>query len=400
MLMRTGQGATKIESVEGTPESLTAAEAQGKFKEISHGYRVNSYKRGLMRNSLSKDPPVKGSRLLSVKFVEEMVGGGASTEAPWGVRLRGCGFQKVGLKVMTIGTITGAGGFTIGDRIGDNATEGSATKTGVVVGIYASNTKLVFVAGTGTFADTDTVYNYSATANAPVDSAPSAAGWRYSPMTETDSQTPPSVTAEHRHGGERNTITAARGKASITMKMDEPALLTTEFEGCPVLDANTRPNAASAFTGITAVGGQPLCAKGMPVRIGTVTPVLTSIEIVIDNTLAARGTIADNEVESSGYIGVRITDRDVNAKIDPEYVVGTTLDVVARTLAGGTFRFTAPVGSVSHTNGLVIVNIPLAQLGDEKSPGDRDGIVTTDWDMGANVTVEDDEITIDHVFVA
>ncbi|MFZ2875476.1 MAG: hypothetical protein WAZ94_13465 [Phycisphaerales bacterium] len=398
-LTRTTQIGFKLETTEGTPETLSAGDFAGNFKDDKHTLQVGEYDRALKRGSLSEEQKIRTARMESITFTCELVGGGAATETKWQEVLRGMGFKKTQLKVMTLGSVTD-GPFVCGTRIGNNATEGSATKTGTaVVQLATSPAKLVYVPGTGAFADTDTVYSYgvSPQVSAPVDSAPSNAGYEFAPMSENSSQTPPSATLERREGGLAHTITAARGKGSLSFRMNEVPLLSAEFQGCPVLE-DGNPPAGAEVTSIPVLGGVPLACKGMPIAIAGVTPVLTQIEISLDNTLAMRGTIANNDTQDSGYVGARITGRAVTMTLDPEKDVSGSLEVEAKTVLGTTFPVIIDHGDADHANGRTIVYGAAAQLQGDSTSDDRDGIVTNQLTAKFTGTA-DDEIRIYSVFV-
>lgn len=402
-LVRTGQVARKLEAVEGTAETLTAAEVNDNVKAQGHTYTPGEYERELERPTLSTDPALKGAAQLAIKYVTEMVGGGAAAAAPWHTELRGVGFGAgTQLKVVTIGTITGDT-FTCGDRIGDNATEGSATVTGTAVCMVGAD-KLVYVPGTGAFDDTDTVHNYTATGtSAPVDSAPANAGYRFRPVTESEGATIASLTVQRIHNGEVHLISGARGTAKFSMRMNEPMLMEVEFQGPPELDEDGNPETGTALTGVTQAGTVPKVCKSHRIRIGAYTPVLTSIEVDMGITLAPRGTIADDDISASGYKATRISDRLPKLTIDPEYsVTPGELDQVSRTMRGATFSWESHVGDPADANGLVILYGPRLQLMGPTSDSERDKIKTAaiNATFRRGVGGSDDEISLFHVFVA
>ncbi len=415
MLNRTGICGSKVETTEGTPESLTASEFQGKFKNLSHTYSAGEYDRALMKPTLTKEGLLKGTRLLTISGEEELVGGGASTPAPWHTRIRGMGFQtSATLKVIGVGSRSG-GEFVVGQYIGNNATPGSATKVGRVVAVLLrSPDKIVIEPITGTFAAADTVYNYSSLtvaaspqASATLSGTLAAAGYVITPMSETASQTPPSLTMEHRLG-EIHQITGGRGKGSLSFKMNEPALLKFEFTGPAVLHATTgRPTLdSSPITGITSVGAAPRISKGMPIYVNPgastqIVPVLSEFGIEINNTLANRDTIASNDVANSGYLPTRIGDREIRATMDPENdLTGNKLDLVGRTMVTQTFTTSLDYGSEQDANGRLVILGDACQLTGDHTPGDKNGIQTVSTSIMFTGTGDDNEIKLYHFFVA
>ena len=399
-LDRITQTGLKVEASEGTPETLSAADFSGNRTSDDHTYNVGEYERGLKKGVLTVDPVVKAARSLTISWEEELVGVAAAIAAdvPWLRSLKGMGFTASQLKVVDISSITN-GPFKCGQRIGNNATEGSATVTGTAVAQIGTS-KLVYLPGTGSFSSGNTVYNYGQVSqgSATIGSAPSNAGQCLRPISETASTTPPAFTVERRMGGVRHTAAAARGKGSLAMRMNEVPKLSCEYMGCPDLDSNGEPNTQALASNVPAVGVAPLPCKGMPFSVSGFTPVLSQLEIAIENTLAMRGTIADNDVRSSGYIGCRITERKITATIDPEMDLSGTLKVERKTVTGETFELTVQHGSASHGNGLTVIYCPAAQLTGDQSPEARDGISTTPLSM-LFTGPADQEISIYHVTV-
>lgn len=396
VLRRTGQIGLKIETTEGTEEVLVDADFAGNRKESSHKYGPESYERALERGgTLSKLGVLKGHRLMTYTWQEEMAGGGANVEAPWHRTLQGMGFGMVQLKACTTGAVTN-GPFVTGNLIGNAATQGAATKTGIVIGVF--NGKLVYRPLTGTFAASDVIYGYnqSPQPSTTLSGAPANAGYHFRPLSESAAAFPPSLTIQRRIGGERHTAVACRGRGSITLRRNEPPLINAEFMGCPVVDSNGRPLSGAAVNAPT-VGVPPLTAKGLPTVFGAYTPVFTELEVSIDNTMAPRDTITNADFASSGYVGVRIGDRVINASINPEYAVDNTFDLVARSLSGSEFRFEVQHGAVGHGNGLLLIGGRRVQIADEFSDSDRNGIVTSDVPLQF-LGDSDDEIDIAHVF--
>ena len=396
MLTRIKQNGAKIEATEGTAESLTATNFSGKFKDSSFKYSPGNYERGTQEPGLAKDPSVRVSRSASINITEEVIGGSVSAEAPWSARLKACGFNVTQLKKVTCGSVTG-GTFRAGDIVGNNVTQASATKTGIFVRI-ASGT-LWYMPLTGTFASSDVMSNYaSPQVSTTLSGAPANGGWGYTPMTETDSVAPASLTMEQRLGGEVHQAVACRGKVTLSMKMGEVPLWNWEFTGVPVTSSDA-PASGSAITGIPVVGGPPLPVKGMPIAINGVTPVLTMVDISIDNALSQRGTIANNDFQSSSYQGTRITDRNVKVSVDPLYVAGAPLNVVKNALLGTTFAMSIEHGQTSHVNGCLVIGLPVVQQSPEVEQGDRDGEVSVSLEMTAFRNAgADDEIGIFHCF--
>jgi len=88
------QLAAKIETVEGTKETLAAAEAM-LHKNLAFSPVIEQYARDLLRGTLSRDPSVSGKRSAKIAFDVELVGSGAAGTAPyWGPLMKACGFSE------------------------------------------------------------------------------------------------------------------------------------------------------------------------------------------------------------------------------------------------------------------------------------------------------------------
>lgn len=405
MLNRLTQRGRKIEAVEGVEEVLVAADFAGNFKgEGVFAEDINEYERALQRATLAEKPTLKGHRMATVPFVQELVGGASGTAAPWHTDLRGMGFSSTGLKVIELGTVTN-GPFRAGQTIGNNATQGSATVTGIAVKQLATPTRLVYMPLTGAFNNTMSVFNYETPqTSAPITVNPANAGFGFRPLSETDAALPPSVTFEERVGGYRHTVIGSRARGGLSMRMNEPLLLRGEYMGAAVLDTGNpgRFRTGSPLTGVPNFAAAPKVTKGIPLEFrdgATVyTPILTELPIEIDNTLAPRPTIANNDLADSGYLATRISGRVFSANLDPEKVLGGTFDYDALMHLGRTFKITAEIGGIAEANGLVVIHAPAVEAVGQLTFGDRDGIRTQPH-AGKFTGDDEDEVFVFHVFV-
>lgn len=398
MLVRTRQTGIKVQTTPGVEESLAAANFSGNLYDQSFTYTPGEFERAVQRATLTPLQTVKGSRLLKVNRKQELVGGGIATQPNWHTDLMACGYAATQMKVAAIGSLANATQFKPGLRIGNNATEGSATKTGVLARV--SGGKIWYVPGTGSFTSGDTVYGYPASGLQPsgtLSGSPTNGGYRLAPQSETDAVTPTIVTMELRDGSQRHSLIDGRGTGSISLKMNEPMMLSSEITGCPVFDTDTfTPRSLGYMANVPAVGTTPSVCKGIAFTVGGVTPVLTMLDIDLGNTVTPRGTMANNDAALSGYKGVRVTGRKVTARIDPEWAIAEK-DYVNALTKGDTFELIAEVGVSSNANGLLLVHAPAVQVTGDITPGDRDGITTVEPNLlftGSG----DDELVLYHCF--
>lgn len=400
--VRTRQAGIKIEAAEGVEESLTGTEFGGNRKSIQEALYVANYERELIQVSMSQLPNLKGERYIKNKWEEELVGGGIATAAPWHATLQAMGFSKTQLKKFSFTEASGHAGWRIGQTFGNNATQGSATKTGIFVCIVGSI--LVYLPVTGTFVNTDSLFNYGGVSqqNLVISSAITNGGYMFAPISESDSASPASVTTEIRHLTERYTGIGCRGQGGLSIKRSQPLLINCEFMGAYVPDTDGySPRTASAVTGVPGFSVAPSMCLGVPLTFRTGTtdfnPVLTELSIDFGNTLANRPTIGAS-LANSGFLATRITDRKPKVKVDPEYVIPSGgFNFAKKFLAGETFEILTQVGDSTNGNGLVIVRAPTAQLIGDLTFGDRDKIKITSADAMLTGSA-DDELVIYHVF--
>lgn len=404
ILTRQRQFGGKKEGTEGTAETLVAADFAINAKAIdAPALGVPAYERELMRGSLSKDVALKAVRSMIAKATIELAGGAAATAAAWHDLLEACGFAKTQLKVVDIGTITD-GPFVPGDIVGDNATFASATKTGILICVVdASPDKAVYLPLTGTFAATDTMYNYATPqVSAPVDSIPANAGWGFRLVSETAAVTPASATIEVRDGQQIFRIVGGRGKVNFNLAHNAPVLMEFEFQGPLIAPSDTIPT-GSFMTGITAIAYTPVMGKSFPILFDAFSPILTQLTISVDNTLTLRPNLNTGTIGESGYLATRITDRKINVTADPEHPAVGSKSFLNEALAGTTDRMYVQAGPLTAgaAAGTAIFIGPKLQIVEDPAMGDRDGIVIDNLSMmlawsGLN---ENDELVVAHVFI-
>lgn len=406
MLTRLSQIGIKLESNEGVEETLVAGDFVGNRKEHGHATDQTEYERELVRATLSPTTVLKAQRTGTVSWVEELAGGSAAGAPNWHRTLRAMGFKTVNLKFIELGSVQNPTALKLGQTVGNNASQGSATKTGIFVAYVAGTpARMVYMPVTGVFADTEQIFNYSSPQfSADIDSAPADAGFALTPQTETDAAIPASATVERRLGTFRNTIIGARGKGALTLRQGEPALLRAELMGAPVYDPSNpgRPRLAEDPVSPAELSTPPRISKGIPLALvsgGTeYTPILTQLEIALENTLAPRQTIANNDLAESGHMAPRITDRRYTINIDPELVLPAAFDFHTLLTTVSTVQVRCSIGTPTDANGMVAVWIPAAQRLGGAEVGDRDGRATFpgDWILTGS---SDNELYVFHAFL-
>lgn len=410
-------------AVSGTTSMGAAAYSRELAEDSKHTVNALSYERGSRKASLSHSGKLLGPGLMEITWTQEMSGGGPLTadRASWYDPLLASGFVQAGiLKVVTIdgsGTVGATSGgskvFKPGDRIGDNATEGSATKTGIVVDHWfpasGNAEKLVYLPGTGAFSATDEIHNYSQPGlHSPCDSSPTDAGKRFVFQSNAPGVTPAVASVEQRTGGKLWRAIFARGDAKLMWEHGKPALIEFTFRG--VWDRDTVANGSGAYTA-AVVGSIPIPPKpllvgevGTPFRFDDYAPVMTKADLALGNTLTDRKTVSESGItvqgEKVGYMATVISNRRPVITVDPESVDNATYNFVGKWQKEQTFVYYQRTGSMNDAgSGAIAIRVPAAQFdNDSWSQSDREGIITEDPTILCTGSA-DDEITLDHYFV-
>jgi hypothetical protein len=126
--------AAKIESVVGTPETLTGAEADNLVMDLKFEPDFSVFERKIMDQSLSSFQPIIGTQKGTVTCKLEVRGSGTAGTAPsWGKFLKACGFKE---------TIVGATSVTY-------APDNAATLASLTLGVYRDGLKKLLAGGRG-----------------------------------------------------------------------------------------------------------------------------------------------------------------------------------------------------------------------------------------------------------
>lgn len=401
VLTREMQMGYKVEATAGTAETLGAADFVGNRSNMSKTYNVDRYERSLTRGTLTQLESIQGSRSLSLALTEECVGGTSNSSPKWHDLLEICGFQKINVVKFTVTSVTGA--FKSGDRVGNNASEASATKVGIV-GELAGGT-LYIMPITGTFANADAITNYSQTGACTLSSTSAAAGFGFKPLTERSTGTQPKTgTFEVRHAGYIHRAVGAKGSLTMNLQRNQPLMLTANVQGIPLFDVNGKtPVTGSPFGNLAVPGASPKLGLGSVVRFHTATPyapVFTNIDIDLGQTVALRENANDNQIANSGFLPAQITDRRPTMTVDPEHiVVADNFDAYGLIIGGDVFAVTAKLGLLTDGNGMIVVAAPRTKVTSDGSDGDRNGNTTLPMTLGL-FGRDDDELYLFHLFAA
>lgn len=400
---RFGQIGMKVQAAEGSAESLATGDYTFAAADIEVTYDVKRAERVNEKATYSPLASVPTARSIGIRGVMELVGGAAGTEPIVGRLLRAMCFTYTAAKMITIGTVVN-GPFKTGHRIGDNATEGSATKTGLVLHVEdqgAGAFKLWYLPGVGTLASSDTLYAYPATGlqpSADITANPVSKGHVYTPLDPNGATESAGLTIDRRKGAEAHRAIDFRADGGLAFEVGQFAKLNFDGKGVPNLDltdaANPEPLQPSpAFVASVAALPEPDPCRGMFLEVGAAAFVITKAEITFGAAVTERGSIS-GETLSSGMVAPRHTDRKIQIKIDPEYVRGSgSGDFQSKIFTTVTTDFIVNIGSTAGANGLWKVYCPTCQTS-EHANGDRDGLLTDDVTLDAIATAPGGEAYI------
>ncbi len=355
MLTRKRQLAAKIEAVEGTAETLAAADAKLLVYNPKVSFDVAMSERNPARPSFSNIGKIPGKRPAGLSFRIELRGSGVVTTAPeWGKLLQACGFGVNALKSMNIGAITN-GPFQHGETITGGT---SAAKGRVVINTANGATAILFVSISGTFVSAEVITGGTSTATATTSSIPSTVGNEFKPISDNI----PSLTQGSFEDGLRKLIKGSRGKVKYGFKSGKPVFMDFEFQGVEagVTDTAFLANVTYENTKPPAFLSALFSVDAYSARIG-------EMDFDIANTLAVRDDVNDQR----GILSFAITDRGVSGSFNPEMVSCATYDFHTKWFSGAEMIVDFTVGSVAGNKfRFYIPRVQYTKVEDE----DRDGL--------------------------
>lgn len=377
LLKRKAQIALEVESAEGTPETLVAADATMLAYDPTFAVNPQRTPRNPSRSTLSPLAPVIGMLPATMSFRTELKGSGAAdTEPAWDRALRCCGFAVEAVSSIAIGAVTG-GPFIPGETV-----TGPGGGTGRVVGQCVNgDSKLYFVVLTGTLG-TELLTGGTSGATATSSAGPAAdAGFEYRPASDSV----PSATAALFMDGVKKTLYGARGNVQLSLKAGEWASLAFNFSGVYLSTADVALLAPTYETPI------PIAFLDCGINLQGLAAQFSAVDLDMGNTIAERTDAG----AAAGILSYLITERAPSGTIDPEMTLVADHDFMGKLVAGTTGRFYVELPSDSAGQKITIAapRIQYSSIGD----GDRSGIALAQvgFDLlTASVSTGDDELQI------
>ena len=379
LLKRVGEIALKVESTEGTAETLAAADADLAIMDPAFSPNIEHNPREVVRQYLSNLAQVTGKRFGGISFGVEMKGSGSIATVPsWDEALRCAGFGRSTVERINIGAVTG-GPFTPGEII----TGGTSGATARVVGqVLTGAASIPYVVVSGVLVTAELLTGGTSGATATSSSGPTASqGFVWEPL----SAAVPSCTVGFYNDGLRKLLVGCRSTFTAEMVNGGIAKFGFDFQG---VYGGVTDLAVLGPTYETAIPEAFLSAN-LALQ-DAFSPHFTSLNVDMANDVQIRET-ANN---ANGGISAKIVDRDPSASIDPEATLVADHDWYGKVLSGATGHVHCEVGSTVGTR--LIIAMPRVQY-QSPSEGDRAGIQTLGLTLrmvSESINTGDDELQI------
>jgi hypothetical protein len=379
MLSRKRQLVAKIESVEGTVETLAAADAKILAYNPKLNYNFSTFERNPARASMSQVGKIIGKRPGTLSCDVELRGSGTVGTSPeWAKLLQACGFEINVLKILTIGAITG-GPFQHGETI---TATGSGATGRVIIKTVTGTATLYFVSTNAfIFTNGDVITGATSAATATVSgSAPINAGKEFKMITDAV----PSLTLGSYEDGMRKLLKGARGKVKFAHKSGEPVMMNYEFQG---VDGGVSDLAL--LSGVTYETTVPPAFLSAQFLIDAFAAKVGEIDIDVASELSER----DDINAAVGILSYAYGGRKVSGSFNPEMMTVAAYDLFTKLIAGITAILDFTVGSVAGNKfRFYAPTIQYTKIDDQ----DRGGIAVAScqFDLNGSITPGNDELTI------
>lgn len=373
MLIRKRQLAAKIESVEGTAESLTATEAKFLAYNPKVSHDIEMFTRAPVSSSFSAMGKIAGKRPAGISFRLELRGSGVKTTDPvWITLLKGCGFESNVLKSIAIGAITG-GPFQHGETITGGT---SAGKGRVIFNTATGATKVYYVVISGTLQSGETLTGGTSGATATSSGSPVTEGQEYRPISTGVS----SLTLGCYEDGVLKLIRGARGNVKFNFKTGEPVMLDFNFQGVEAGITDT-----ALLTGIAHETAKPPSLLSATLLLDAYAARIGELNIDVNNTLAARDDIND----SRGLLSFQITNRNLSGSFNPEMVTVATYDFYTKFFGNTDIALALNAGAASgNMFKFYSPRLQITKIDDEEREGLQ--LAKCSFDLNGSVSGDDE----------
>lgn len=377
---RTGQVAFEIEAVEGTAETLVAADATMLAYEPDFKDDLGFFTREPNRATYSKLDSIPGIKAARMTWKTELKGSGSvSTPPAWDDVIRCCGFIRSAVSRIAIGAVT-SGPFIPGETV----TGGNSGATGRVVGeIRNGDSYVYFVPISGTWESAETITGGTSGASATTSGTETTdQGYEWRPLSGS---TVPSGTGALYMDGVKKLLYGARGNAMIECVAGEPVFLGFEVEGVygGVTDV--------ALLSPTYESTIPIAFLNTQASLHELEAIFTQLSLNMQNVLSRRTSARS----ANGILSVKLTDRNPVGSIDPEMELVADHDFYGRHAAGTVGRVYAELPSSNAGEKITIAAPRVQYMNLAEGEQDRRAILNIDLELKtAGVSAGDDELQI------
>lgn len=379
LLSRKAQIAVELEAVEGTAETLVAADAGMLVYDPEYSLNLGRFQRNPARATLSQLAGIIGAQGAGISWATELKGSGAiATEPAWSDAIQLCGFAKATVSNIDIGAVAG-GPFIPGETI----TGGTSAATGRVVGEVANgDSEIPFVLLSGTWQSGEVATGGTSGATATTSSTiGSDKGFEYRPV----SSSVPSGTVGLYEDGLRKMIHGARGNLTIEANLGEPAFLNFGMSG--VYNAETD----TALLSPTYESTVPKAFLNIGATVlSDAAALFTTMNIEMANEIVAR----ESANAAKGILSYLITGRAPTASFNVEKKLVADHDAYGALIAGTTGRLYAELPGAAGEK--ITIASPRCLYSDV-GRSDRSGLKIADVVLelvAATVSGGDDELQI------
>lgn len=360
LLKRKQQFALKVEAVEGTAETLAAADVDMEVDDLDATFTPELRERRPLRNDLSATASVVGMLMGEITGRVELKPSlaPATTDPQQHTLLLACSLQQHALRTMAL---TGA---PAGNPVPGEYILGGIAGTGFFIRVDGTTMMFVqLVAFVAAETITGTVSGFTATVHGTP--AFTDIGKAYRP----NSVNPPSFTGAQYMDGKRKLAFGARADATFQVG-GVGQIGYTQFT---LSGKMTQPTDVALLAGVSVPRVVPETFLGAQVKTVDLADIdllcVDSFSLALNNTLARRACAN----EATGIISYRNTDRRPMITIDPEQELEAAINFFVKFAAGTQFGFYAQIGQTVGRR--VIICAPRCQY-QELGEGDRDNIAT------------------------
>jgi hypothetical protein len=330
-LTRNKQFGIKLESTNGTAETLSASDYGLELTELTATPGVEMIENDVFKNSISASTARVGKKTATATIGGEFKNSGTlNTEPRISEILQIARMKKSTVKGMAVSNVVGSivRGVTV-------LTGGTSAASGIAIALEGGN-RLYVLVNSGTFQNAETITGSGFSCTAGAQDAGNT-GFVYFPKSDSTSEK--CATININDGGFEENIYGAVATFGLELTTDSYAKWASTLIG--VCDTANWGSSASEVTGITYESEVQAVVNNATLKInGTVAPLTSSVNIDLGNS-----TMVIKDLNSSTWLkyGV-VTDRDASGTINVHAIDPNDYDLYAAFFAGNTATLEFQIG--------------------------------------------------------